>query len=159
MLNNNHRFTLRRSWLGTGGRVNWIMLNPSTADETNDDPTIRKCVGFSKRWGFSSLVVTNLFAFRATDPKDLHALLKVNYSHAVGEGNNDAIANSANESDLVVFAWGANAGKMFMPRRVSEVKRMFLRPSCIGLTKSGHPLHPCMAGYTDAPLPFEVLNA
>jgi hypothetical protein len=130
------------------------MLNPSTADERSDDPTIRKCVGFSKRWGFSSMVVTNLFAFRATDPKDLHALLKVDYVRAVGGGNDEAIASAVNESDLVVIAWGANAGRIPIPRRVSEVMRMFLRPSVIGLTNGGHPLHPCMAGYTDEPIPY-----
>jgi len=140
--------------MGSGGRVNWVMLNPSTADECFDDPTIRKCVGFSKRWGFSSLIVTNLFAFRATDPKDLHALLKVDYPRAVGGGNDEAIANAANESDMVVIAWGSNAEKKPIPSRVSEVMRMFLRPSIIGLTKNGHPIHPCMATYTNEPMPY-----
>lgn len=76
----NHRYTLRRDWLGVGGIVNFIMLNPSTADEIFNDPTIRKCIGFAKRWGFSGLVVTNLFAFRATDPADLRAWARVDYA-------------------------------------------------------------------------------
>jgi hypothetical protein len=154
-LTNNHRLTLRRSWIGTGGQVNWLMLNPSTATDTADDPTIRKCIGFSKRWGFSRMVVTNLFAFRATDPKDLHVLLATGrYDRAVGAGNDEAIANAANESGAVVVAWGANAGKGLVAMRVRAVMRMFQHPSCIGLTKDGHPPHPCMAGYTDAPIIF-----
>lgn len=155
----NHRYTLRRSWIGNGKIVNWVMLNPSTADDVFDDPTIRKCCGFAKRWGYGGIVVTNLFAFRATDPKELHALLRAGkYDLAVGEHaadysfNDEAIANAANESDIVVVAWGANAGSPLIKKRVGEVMGMFLRPSCIGITKGGHPLHPCMAGYTGDPI-------
>lgn len=168
-----------------GGLLNWIMLNPSTAtdrdDETirdirtindplstdeqvqmareriegpkapiRDDPTIRKCCGFARRWGYSSIVVTNLFAFRATDPKGLHSLIRDGkLDIAIGDGNDKAIANAANEADLVVVAWGANAARY--QNRVAAVMKMFLRPSCIGVTKDGHPLHPCMAAYTDEP--------
>lgn len=152
-MNQNHRLTLRRSWIGDGGIVNWIMLNPSTADDKFDDPTIRKCCGFAKRWGYSGIIVTNLFAYRATYPKDLHSLIQDGkLDIAIGEGNDEAIANAANEADLVVMAWGANAARY--QNRVADVMRMFIAPSCIGLTKDGHPLHPCMAGYTDAPVPF-----
>lgn len=139
--------------MGTGGIVNWIMLNPSTADEVADDPTIRKCCGFTKRWGYRGIVVTNLFAFRATKPAELHELIRDGkIDIAIGPDNDTAIANAANEADIVVVAWGANAARYV--NRVSEVMKMFLRPSCIGLTKDGHPLHPCMAGYTDDPIPF-----
>lgn len=158
MNSNYHRFTLRRDWIGSGGRVNWIMLNPSTADDKFDDPTIRKCVGFTKRWGYSGIVVTNLFAFRATDPKDLRWLIRDGKQDlALGEGNDESIANAANESDLVVMAWGANAA--WCPERVASVMSMFLVPSCIALTKGGYPVHPCMAAYTDGPLPFRYAGA
>lgn len=101
------------------------------------------------------MVVTNLFSFRATDPKDLHDLLRNGrYDRAVGDGNDESIDNAANESDIVLVAWGANANKQPVPLRVADVMSMFLRPSCIGVTKDGHPLHPCMAGYTDAPIVF-----
>ncbi len=152
-LTNCHRVTLSRQWLGSGGLVNWIMLNPSTADDVFDDPTIRKCVGFSKRWGFSQMVVTNLFSFRATDPRDLRDLVKVYYARAVGI-NDGPLIEQASRADLVVAAWG-NYGNLagraddVMTRVLPDV-RMF----CIGLTKAGQPLHPCMAGYTNAPVGF-----
>ncbi len=153
--NPQYRFTLTRDWIGDGGLVSWIMLNPSTADENVEDPTIRKVIGFSKRWGYSGIIVTNLFAMRATDPKHLHKTLAAgNWEYAVGPGNDDAIANAAEKSDLHVVAWGANASNPQIQIRVREVMRMFAVPSCIGVTKGGHPLHPCMAPYTDAPIPF-----
>src|ERR1700744_1291942 len=97
----NHRFTLMRNWMGSGEIVNFVMLNPSTADDKFDDPTIRKCCGFAKRWGYSGIIVTNLFAFRATDPKDLHALIKQGrMEYAIGHGNDEKIANAMHESDL-----------------------------------------------------------
>lgn len=152
-LPDNYRTTLRRQWIGTGGCVNWIMLNPSTADDVFDDPTIRKCIGFSKRWGYSSLVVTNLFAFRATRPADLKDLVKLDYARAVGV-NDAPLIEAATSADLVVAAWGIH-GKL--AGRDQDVLFRVLPEiplHCIGRTKDGHPLHPCMAGYTDNPLVF-----
>lgn len=152
-MTNCHRVTLSRQWLGTGGCINWIMLNPSTADDVFDDPTIRKCVGFSKRWGFSRLTVTNLFSFRATDPADLRALVKVDYARAVGVNDGPLIEHAA-KADLVVAAWGTHgnlAGRAddVMTRVLPEIDLF-----CIGLTKGGYPTHPCMAAYTDAPVRY-----
>jgi hypothetical protein len=157
-LTNCHRLLLRRSWLGIGGFVNcrivnWIMLNPSTADDVVDDPTIRKCVGFSKRWGFSGLVVTNLFTFRATDPKDLMKLAKVDFARAVGLADSVLIEQAKN-SDLVVAAWG-NHGNLY--GRADDVCDRVLtnhRLYCIGLTSRGMPLHPVMAAYVNSPMKY-----
>ena len=66
-----YRYTLERTWDGGLPCIGWIMLNPSTADATQDDPTIRRCIRFSQSWGYGSLIVVNLFAHRATSPKDL----------------------------------------------------------------------------------------
>jgi len=153
-MTNCHRVRLTRAWLGTGGKCNWIMLNPSTADDVSDDPTIRKCIGFSKRWGFSRLTVTNLFSFRATDPRDLRALVKVDYARAVGL-NDGVLIEEATTSDLVIAAWGTNGG---LAGRAEDVMSRVLPEIplfCIGLTKNGFPLHPCMAAYTDSPLRFQ----
>lgn len=145
-----HRVTLFRKWIGTGGSINWIMLNPSTADDVFDDPTIRKCIGFSKLWGFSSLVVTNLFSFRATDPADLRAMVRVDYANAVGD-NDGHLIEQATAANLVVAAWGTHGN---LAGRADDVMNRVLPEVdlyCIGLTKDGFPTHPCMAKYTNAP--------
>ena len=156
----NQRYVLRRSWMGNGGVVNFIMLNPSTADDTFDDPTIRRCIGFAKRWGYCGLVVTNLFAYRATDPKDLHALLmkEGGFRLAIGEENPSHLDREARMAHCVVCAWGDNVLKMpkWMGRRDHDVMLM-LRPYdlfCIRMTKSGNPVHPVREGYTDSPVVF-----
>jgi hypothetical protein len=150
----NHRFTLRRSWMGDGGIVNFIMLNPSTADDVFDDATIRRCVGFAKRWGFSGLVVTNLFAYRATQPNDLWALVNLEGGRdaAIGEGNNDHIEREAKSAKMVVCAWGDNCE--LIPLRDLEVIQLLLRDRnlyCIRRTVKGNPVHPVRERYTDAP--------
>ncbi len=151
----NHRYTLRRSWLCGSGIVNFIMLNPSTADDVFDDPTIRKCIGFSKRWGFSGLVVTNLFAFRATNPADLREIAKLDYARAVGVNDGHLIAEADNAA-AVVCAWGDH-GTLY--GRDEDVMRRVLPEvslGCIGRTKGGNPLHPCRAPYTLAPEMFRI---
>jgi len=148
-----HRYTLHRSWIGNGGVVNFIMLNPSTADEVADDATIRRCVGFAKRWGYSGLVVTNLFAYRATQPSDLKALLHTNggWREAVGEENTSHLDREAKYAHLVVLAWGDNC-EMCPSRAVDVMKMLDYRYLyCIRRTKRGNPVHPVREPYTDAP--------
>ncbi len=150
-----HRTWLERSWLGDGKTVNWIMLNPSTADDQFDDPTIRKCVGFSKRWDFSRLIVTNLFIFRATSPLELKSLARTDWVRAVGHAD-DAIVKAAKEAQLIVAAWGIHGN--FMGRSEDVLRRVLpdIELYCIGGTKDGFPLHPLMATYTPAPYLFRI---
>jgi hypothetical protein len=140
--------------MGNGGVVNFIMLNPSTADDQFDDPTIRRCVGFAKRWGYCGLVVTNLFAYRATDPKDLKALLNTNggLRMAVGEENASHLDREAKMAHAVVCAWGDNCS--MLPGRAKDVTLMlrFFDLYCIRLSKTGNPVHPVREAYTDAPV-------
>ena len=145
-----HRLFLSRDWLGNGGTINWIMLNPSTADDIFDDPTIRKCRGFSKRWGFSHLTVTNLFTFRATSPIDLKTMARIDWARAVGYADGALIENAA-KADLVLAAWGVHGN--FMGRADDVLLRVLpsVRLHCIGKTKDGFPLHPVMAAYTTEP--------
>lgn len=148
-----HRYTLHREWIGGEGILCWIMLNPSTADEFADDPTIRKCCGFAKRWGFRGIVVTNLFAYRATYPREIKKLVGPNYTLAVG--NNDPIITAkAADAAMVVVAWGNNGSirdrDKYVMGRLLHSRDLY----CISKTKQGHPTHPCMAGYTDAPVLF-----
>lgn len=133
-----YRFRLSRVWDPALKRVNFVMLNPSTADAFAVDPTVRRCIGFAQAWGCGSLEVTNVFAYRATDPKVMAA-----QHDPVGDGNDDAILAAACAADLVVAAWGVHAtldGRETAVRRLlggAGVELRYLR-----LTKGGHPGHP-----------------
>lgn len=120
----------------TRGAALFIMLNPSTADASLDDPTIRRCRGFAKEWDCSGIVVANLYALRATNPTALWTS-----ADPVGPDNNMWLAGLFREHDTIVCAWGANP----KPERVAQVRKMFrdgTRPMCLGVTKSGAPRHP-----------------
>lgn len=137
-----YRYGLWRSWDSKLPTVNVIGLNPSTADETEDDPTIRRCVGFAKREGCGTLVMTNLFALRSTDPK----LLRTSFS-PVGPDNDDYIFSAARGCELVIAAWGADPVAVnrapVVVERLREARAPWLTPVwCLGTTKSGAPKHP-----------------
>ena len=102
------------------------------------DPTVRRCVGFAVSWGFGSLEVTNLFAFRATDPAVLVAQVE-----PVGEGNDRAIRDAAAAADQVVVAWGMRGSHRGRDDEVHALLQgMGVRPMVLGLTRDGHPAHP-----------------
>lgn len=149
----NYRYTLRRSWMGAGSVVNFVMLNPSTADEVFDDPTIRKCTGFAKRWGFSGLVVTNLFAFRATDPRDLR---NCGLELAIGPENDAVLRREATLAGTVVCAWGEHGGWLKRDEAVMNGPLAGLDLGRIGSTRGGYPLHPSRCAYTSAPEMFRI---
>jgi len=132
------------------GTVCFIMLNPSTADEEQDDPTIRRCMGYTKAWGFSRLVVVNLFAFRATDPR---ALRKV--ADPQGIENGQQIFLAAQAAELVVGAWGTHGSYRNQGRNTVEMLRhRHVAVYALALTKAGEPVHPL---YQRAALKAEVL--
>lgn len=140
-----YRYQLWRVWNNKLPMLYWVMLNPSTANAETDDPTIRKCVGFAGRGGFGGIYVMNLFAFRATDPKQL-----IHYPAArVGPQNDQYLRLIAgvDDDDRVIVAWGAQ-GALY-PSRVQEVKFMlpYKQVRCLGLTKDGHPKHPLYVKY------------
>jgi hypothetical protein len=147
---NAYRYILRRAWLsGDGRRACWIMLNPSTADEQKDDPTVRKCIGFSSRLGLSGLVVLNLYALRATNPCHLWAT-----ADPVGRLNDrvmwDALQTARARNWPVICAWGAHA----RPERLADVSKllrsMIEQPHCLGVTVAGQPRHPLYVPYSAA---------
>jgi hypothetical protein len=137
-----YRHTLTRGW-GPDPRAVWIMLNPSTADASHDDPTIRRCKAFSRSWGCGALTVVNLYGWRATDPAELKTLSSAD---AIGPENDATILTAATTAQAegwpLVAAWGANADR----RRVVEVLAMVTRTGaqlqCLGTTKGGQPRHP-----------------
>lgn len=128
-----YRYELWRRW-EDGPHVLFVMLNPSTADATNDDPTIRKCIGYAKRWGFGALCVANLFAFRATDPKDMKRA-----ADPVGRDNDATLKRLANDAGLIVAAWGAHGSHL---GRDKAVLKMLPTIKALHVTKDGSPGHP-----------------
>ncbi len=131
-----YRYNLRRAWQDGNRFVCFIMLNPSTADAEIDDPTIRRCIGFGKSWGFDALEVVNLFGWRETEPKFL-----ITPSDPIGPENDAAIIEASNRSELVVCAWGSHALALWRSSHISEILKA--RPlHCLGTTKNGSPKHP-----------------
>ena len=129
------RYRLERRW-GEGPLVAFILLNPSTADETMDDPTIRRCIGYAKTWGYGGLVVGNIFALRSTDPKVLQSA-----DDPVGPENDEHLLAIAESASVVICGWGAH-GKI--AGRGHEVMKLLQahRPKYLKMTKLGAPQHP-----------------
>jgi hypothetical protein len=134
-----YRYRLWRRWSAAGRRVVWVMLNPSTADASIDDPTIRRCLGFSKAWGYTALEVVNLFALRATDPAVLGL---AGYELARGPDNERHILESCQGADLVIAAWGAHETAGYAEKTAAELGRAGIALHCLGKTTQGHPRHP-----------------
>lgn len=133
-----YRWWLTREWWGNA-KATFVMLNPSTAGPSLDDPTIRRCIGFAKTWGLGGIRVVNLYALRSTDPKGLWLA-----DDPVGPENDKhlidaALAAQVTDSPLIA-AWGANA----RPDRVAHVLALpfFDRLTALGVTKDGAPRHP-----------------
>lgn len=128
------RYTLTREWIGGDGVCAFIGLNPSTADETQDDPTIRRCINYAKAWGFGGLLMLNLFAWRATDPQDMLAA-----DEPVG-ALNDEYLRLIEDVPLAVAAWGTKGTHLNRERAVADRYRGRLH--VLRLTSGGHPEHP-----------------
>ena len=157
-----YRYTLYRdipaiSGQGAGQppRVLFIMLNPSTATDDTDDPTIRRCMGFAESWGYGTLHVVNLFALRATKPQ----ALKLSRD-PIGKENDAEILIRAINADLVVAAWG-NHGKLYNrgTHVVSKLTRAGIDLHCLGVTKAGEPKHPLYINKNQQPVAFARADA
>lgn len=137
-----HRYTLWRTWGDPDNYVQFICLNPSTADELNDDPTIRRCVNFAKDWGFGAFVMTNLFAWRDTNPKNLPRRVKEGID-IIGEENDRFLVETACFASLIICAWG-NDGTLL--GRDEQVLKLIHKPLyCLkkkdGCAIAAHPLY------------------
>ena len=145
-----YRYHLDRTWDPVGPVVTFVMLNPSTADADVLDPTVRRCVGFARAWGYGSLQVVNLFALRATDPGDL-----LRAPEPVGAANDRAVVDAATGADRVVVAWGVRGTHR---DRASDVGALLVghgvRIHALGTTKDGHPRHPLYLPRGTAPGPW-----
>lgn len=142
-----YRYTLTRTWDPAGRKVLFVMLNPSTATEVQNDPTVERCERRARALGFGSFRVCNIFAYRATDPKVMRS-----QADPVGPGNDQAIAESALWADAVVCAWGTHGAHLNRGAAVEAVLRATGKPlSHLGLSKDGHPKHPLYIGYAHQP--------
>lgn len=158
------RYSLLRRWNRDLSPCIFIGLNPSTATETDDDPTIRRCIRFAKDWGHGSLIMLNAYAFRATKPKNMFAGKQFDDSEAVtddpiGFGNDLAIhkecLRAIETGGIVVAAWGA----FCEADRERAVCFHVGKPlHCLGITKGGNPRHPLYMKANTQPVLFEVAS-
>jgi len=145
-----YRYLLTRTWDGAGPTALFVMLNPSTATEVQNDPTVERCERRARALGFGAFRVTNIFAFRATDPRVMRA-----EPDPVGPGNDAVIADSALWADRIICAWGSHGDYMHRGDRVAQILRATGRPLWhLGLTQGGQPKHPLYIGYTRQPEPW-----
>lgn len=121
----------------------FIGLNPSTADEVNNDPTVTRCINFSKAWGYGAFCMTNIFAYRATDPKVMKA-----QPEPVGPDNDKWLVEIAREAGIVIAAWGVHGEHL---NRGKEVVDLLDEIHCLGRTKKGYPKHPLYLAKTSIP--------
>jgi hypothetical protein len=150
----NYRYLLTRELGPAPAVATFIMLNPSTADATEDDPTIRKCKGFATRWGCGTIRVVNLFACRTKSP----AIIKA-HPTPVGPANkrhfDDAIRFAKDRPGFIVCAWGVHGGHRDQDLVVLNWLAVHaVEPVCLGVTKDGHPLHPLLVAYSATLIPY-----
>lgn len=149
------RYALFRRFAGGQGLVAFIGLNPSTADETLNDPTVTRCCRFAERWGFEQMVMLNLFAYRATDPRVMRAA-----ADPVGRSNDAALVHFAYSAQKVIACWGNHGrhrGRSAAVRQLLAAELPTLRLHCLGITGQGEPKHPLYLRGTTEPrqLPTE----
>jgi hypothetical protein len=139
-----YRYDLCRVWKPRARTMVFVGLNPSTADESTDDPTIRRILGFADDWGFGSLVMLNAFAYRSTDPKALHDRAE-RRREIVGPDNDATIRRTFEEHrrTKLVMGWGAHGTLLDRGRDLARLAlSVHRRPECFGLTQNGQPKHP-----------------
>ena len=143
-----YRYTLTRVWEPAGEKALFVMLNPSTATEVQNDPTVERCERRARTLGFGAFRVCNIFAWRDTDPKAMRRA-----DEPVGRPENDAaIVAGCHWADTIVCAWGTHGAHL---GRGPEVERLMRETGRVlhhlGLTKEGHPKHPLYIAYTQSP--------
>ena len=129
-----YRYALWRQWIGGVGYAMFIGLNPSTADETHDDPTVRRCIRYVQSWGYEALCMMNIFAYRATDP----AIMK-RAADPIGPENDQYLKELAEGAGIVVAAWGVHGQHQ---GRDKQVIAMLPELHCLKITGDGCPGHP-----------------
>ena len=146
-----YRYALTRVWDGAGRRVNFVMLNPSTATEMQNDPTVERCERRARTLGYGGFTVTNIFAWRDTDPRKMRAA-----ADPVGPENDRAILHEATQADDVIAAWGTHGAFQDRGAQVARILADCGSPLFhLGLSKAGHPRHPLYLPYAQTPQPWQ----
>ncbi len=150
-----YRYKLTRIWEPAGRKVLFVMLNPSTATEVQNDPTVERCERRARTLGYGGFRVTNIFAWRDTDHKAMRAALD-----PVAPANDAAILEGTTWADTVVAAWGTHGAHLDRGVHVEALLRASAQPVYhLGITKDGHPKHPLYISYSEKPrLWFGGLN-
>ena len=141
-----YRYTLSRTWDSTKPTVLFIGLNLSIADENIDDPTITRCINFAKDWGYGTLLMANLFAFRSTYPKEIYLI-----DDPIGKDNDHYILECVKQSNLIIACWGNNGTYM---DREKIIKELVPNLYCLQKNKNGTPHHPLRLPRDINPIPF-----
>lgn len=141
-----YRYILSRIWDEAKPTVLFIGLNPSTADETTDDPTIRRCINFAKSWRYDGILMANLFAFRSTNSKGLYT-----EQDPVGSANDFYIKEYSDKPKLTIACWG-NHGNFI--NHSEEVCKLVNSLYCLDINKSGEPKHPLYVKHNTTPKPY-----
>jgi len=142
-----YRYELTRVWDKAGDKALFIMLNPSTATEVQNDPTVERCERRARALGFGAFRVLNIFAWRDTDPKAMRAA-----ADPIGPKNDAAIRRGCKWSDKIICAWGTHGAHLDRGTQVTSLLRKTKLPLYhLGLTKHGHPKHPLYIAYAEQP--------
>lgn len=148
------RYRLTREF----GRISTLvfcMLNPSTATAEENDPTIRRCIGYARLWGFGRLIVVNAYAYRSTDPHAMFALEQQG-KDIVGPHNDEAIKLAAAEArafdGFVVAAWGRHTSAA----RAARIAKLVGELRCLGINRDGSPVHPLYQPASAKPQPWRT---
>lgn len=146
-----YRYSLTRTWDPDGHRVLFVMLNPSTATEKQNDPTVERCERRARVLGFGAFRVANIFAWRETDPAKMRSV-----KDPVGPDNDAVLAESCGWTDEVIAAWGAHGAHLDRGHAVAAILHKSGRAVYhLGMTKHGHPRHPLYIAYAQRPAPWQ----
>jgi len=143
-----YRYALWRTWDSEIPYAMFVGLNPSTADETEDDPTIRRCLNYARDWGYGGLCMVNLFGFRATQPNDMK-----DASDPIGPDNDTYLITLAKDAGVIIAAWGNHGSYL---NRSSEIIKVIPNIKCLRQNASGEPAHPLYQRKAATPIDMSV---
>ena len=144
-----YRYGLSRVWTPDAPALLFIMLNPSTADEHRNDPTVARCETRARSMGYGGVMIANIFAFRATRPQDLKLA-----DAPIGDANEAVLANWTQRAGMTIAAWGVHGGHRNQAANVAQSLKGPLFH--LGLTKDGHPRHPLYVSFATAPVEWQI---